>query len=148
MFIALCAVSLMMACRFPTDSRYGDNNQNCGDNSSQQDPSCTPNHHSPSGTVISVGPAHQYTDNADTLCYQFSPMPASVTMGGDYYFQNNTSSSVTILGSNQVPWVTVAAGATSPPLNFSTAGVYNFGVQGCRGVDGTPSYGVLDVTLN
>ena len=100
------------------------------------------------GTVISVGPTLQYTDNADVLCYQFSPTVVTVKIGASYAFQNNTNSPVTIMGANQVPWATVDAGATSAALTFSAAGVYGFAVQGCRGMSGTPWYGVLQVTVN
>ncbi len=103
---------------------------------------------SPSVAVISVEPTRVYADSADALCYQFSPSPASVKMGGSYYFQNNTNSTVTIVGSNGVPWVSVAPGQTSATLYSSGAGVYSFGIAGCRGVAGPVSYGELDVTLN
>jgi hypothetical protein len=96
--------------------------------------------------VITIGPSYQYSGNSDTMCYQFSPVGASVPTGGSYSFQNNTSSPITILGANQTPWVTVGAGSTSAALTASNPGVYNFGVQGCRGVSGTPWYGALSVS--
>jgi hypothetical protein len=147
MLVAVLAMSLAAACSL-TLAPISDAGQNCRDGSNRWGSQCTPADHSPAGTVISIGPSHQYADNADTLCYQFSPSQASVKTGGSYFFQNNTSSSITILGSNQVPWVTVGPGATSGALNFSGAGVFSFGVQGCRGAGGTAFYGVLDVTLN
>ena len=76
------------------------------------------------------------------------PPPASVRVGGSYYFQDNTNSAVTILSSNQIPLFTVGPGQTSPPLSTSEAGVCGFGLQGCKGRGGTAFYGVLDVTLN
>jgi hypothetical protein len=145
--IAVLAMSLVSACSL-TLAPLPDAAQNCGYGSSWSGTSCRSGNHSSAGTVIVIGPSLQYTDNADAMCYQFSPTVASVTMGGSYVFQNNTSSPITIMGANQVPWITVGAGATSPALNFSAAGVFGFGVQGCRGVSGTPWYGVLNVTIN
>ena len=145
--IAVLAMSLVSACSL-TLAPLPDGAQNCGYGSSWSGTSCTSGHHSSAGTVIVIGPSLQYTDNSDAMCYQFSPTVTSVTMGGSYVFQNNTSSSITIMGANQVSWITVGAGVTSPALNFSMAGVFGFGVQGCRGVNGTPWYGVLNVTIN
>jgi hypothetical protein len=142
--IAFLAVSLATGCIFPTGSRYG--SDNCTAGTDQWGNPC--NYNGPGGAVITIGPSGQYADNADTLCYQLSPTPASVPSGGSYYFRNNTSSNITILGINQTPWVTIAAGATSGPLNNFSPGVYGFGVQGCSGVAGTAWYGVLDVTIN
>jgi len=146
LLMALLAVSLVTGCIFPTDRRYG--SDNCIDGTDEWGAPCTPNYNGPVGAVITIGPSRQYADNADTLCYQLSPTPASVPSGGSYYFRNNTSSNITILGINQTPWVTIAAGATSGPLNTFSPGVYGFGVQGCSGVAGTAWYGVLDVTIN
>jgi hypothetical protein len=144
--IALFAALLVTGCIFPTDHRYGQDA--CSGGTDQYGASCGSYYNGPTATVIAIGPWHQYTDAADSYCFEFSPTPASVRMGDSFYFQNNTGSSITILGSNQTPWVTVGPGATSAALNFSTAGVYDFGVQGCAGVGGTPLYGVLDVTIN
>jgi plastocyanin len=71
-----------------------------------------------------------------------------VKVGATYSFQNNTSSTITILGADQSTWVTVGAYSTSAALTFSAAGAYGFAVQGCRGLSGTPWYGVLNVTIN
>lgn len=144
MLIAVVALSLLAACQL-TLAPLPDGGQNCGYGSSWSGASCRS---ASAGTVIAIGPSLQYPDNADVLCYQFSPTVVSVTVGGSYVFQNNTSSPITILGTNQVPWVTVGAGATSAALNFSASGVFVFAVQGCRGVGGTPWYGVLNVTVN
>ena len=143
MLIAILAVPLVAACSL-TLAPLPDGGSNCRSGSNASGSRCD----APAGTVISVGPSHQYTGSSDTLCYQFSPVVESVQIGGSYVFQNNTSSSITILGADQVPWVTVGAGSTSAALNFQSAGVYGFGVQGCRGVGGTPWYGVLAVTIN
>jgi hypothetical protein len=109
---------------------------------------CEPIITTPSVAVISIQPTRVYADSADTFCYQFTPSPAAVRTGGSYYFQNNTNSTITIVGSNQIPWVTIAPGQTSASLYSSGAGVYGFGIAGCRGVGGTSYYGELDVTLN
>ena len=143
MLIAVLAVTLAAACSLTLAPLPGAG-QNCGRGSSQWGSQCN----SPIAIVITVGPSYQYTDNSDAMCYQFSPGMASVTIAGSYSFQNNTSAPITILGANQVPWVTVGPGSTSPALNFPTAGVYSFGVQGCRGVAGTAWYGMLAVTTN
>ena len=116
--------------------------QNCGNHSNA---SC---YNSYSATVITVGPTLQYPNNADVMCYQFSPTVVSVKVGATYTFQNNTSSTITILGTDQTTWVTVGAYSTSTTLTFSAAGAYAFAVQGCRGLSGTPWYGVLNVTIN
>ena len=141
--IAILAVPLFAACSLTLAPLSADG-QNCEGSSYQRGSQC--NSHIP--IVIIIGPSYQYADNSDTMCYQFSPVAASVKIGGSYSFQNNTSSPITILGADQVPWVTVGPGSTSAALNFPNAGVYNFGVQGCRGVGGTPWYGALAVTTS
>jgi hypothetical protein len=143
LLIAVLAVSLAAACSL-TLAPLPDAGQNCGGHSGQWGSQCG----SPIAIVITIGPSYQYTDNSDAMCYQFAPVAASVKVGGSYSFQNNTSAPITILGANQVPWVTVGAGSTSASLTFPNAGVYSFGVQGCRGVGGTAWYGVLAVTTN
>jgi hypothetical protein len=143
----IAAISMVSACRLSVEPVFG-NGQDCSDTSTQHDSSCTPITHSPTVAVISIQPTRVYADSTDALCYQFSPSPASVRMGGSYYFQNNTNSSITIVGSDQIPWVTVGPGQTSAAFNSSAAGIYAFGIQGCRGMGGTAWYGVLDVTLN
>lgn len=140
--IAILAVPLVSACSL-TLSPLADG-QNCGNSSYQHGSQCTT--HIP--IVIIIGPSYQYSDNSDTMCYQFSPGSATVPVGGSYTFQNNTSASITILGADRTPWVTVGPGSTSTAVSFPTAGVYNFGVQGCRGVGGTPMYGSLAVTTS
>ncbi len=143
--IALGALVLLSACRVSLDGTIGFAD-NCGSGYGQRSSTCTSGHNS-GLIVIVIQPTRVYGD-ADALCYQFNPTPASVTTSGSYSFQNNTSSNVTIVGSNQVPWTTVAPGGTSAALSLSNAGAYGFGVQGCRGVAGTPWYGVLNVTVN
>ena len=143
MLIAVVSVCMLSACKLSLDATLAP--LDCGDSNSHRGSSCTSNH-GPGGIVIIILPSRQYTDDADALCYQVSPVSASVTVGGSYYFQNNTSSTITIQGSNQTPWVTVGPGEASAALNVSAAGVYSFGVQGCRGVGGTAWYGVLNVT--
>jgi hypothetical protein len=140
--IAILAVPLVAACSL-TLAPLADGG-NCGGNSYQRGSQCTS--HIP--IVIIIGPSYQYSDNSDRMCYQFSPVAASVTIGGSYSFQNNTSSPITILGADRVPWVTVGPGSTSAALSFPSAGTYNFGVQGCNGVGGTAMYGVLAVTTS
>jgi hypothetical protein len=149
-FIVAVTALLLSACRLSLDAALdpivtcdGNNSGRNGSNGS-----CTPDNHGPGGIVIIIGPSRQYSDGADTLCYQFSPMPAQVTTGGSYSFQNNTNSTVTIQGANQQSWVTVVPGATSGALSFSSAGTYTFGIQGCRGMEGSAAYGVVNVTQN
>src|ERR1035437_61337 len=141
--IAVLGVSVLAACQL-TLAPLPDG-QNCGNHSSWSGSSC---YNSYSATVITIGPSRQYSNSADALCYQFSPAVVSVKIGGNYSFQNNTSAPITILGAGQTTWVTVGAYSTSASLNFSAAGAYGFAVQGCRGVSGTPWYGVLNVTIN
>jgi hypothetical protein len=142
----IAAMLLVSACRVSLDGTVGFDN-GCSSSNGHQSSGCSTGHN-PGVIVIVIAPTRVYADAADALCYQLNPTPASVTTSGSYAFQNNTSSSVTIVGSNQVPWVTVGPGETSTSLSYSTAGVYGFGVQGCRGVGGTAMYGVLNVTLN
>jgi hypothetical protein len=146
-FLALIALTFLTACRVITEPFYGDHDS-CEAGWSRSGGSCTRDYQPPVVTVISIGPSRVYADSADALCYQLSPTPASIRQGGSYRFQNNTGFNVTIVGSDQVPWVTVGAGATSSTLSSSAPGIYGFGVQGCRGVAGTAWYGVLDVTVN
>jgi hypothetical protein len=147
LFIAFVALALLTACRLETEPFSGDD-QSCESGWSRSSGVCTRDYQPPLVTVIAIGPSRVYADSADTMCYGFSPSPASIRSGASYRFQNNTGSSITIVDSNQIPWVTVGAYATSGALSSSSAGVYGFGVQGCRGVGGTPWYGVLDVTVN
>ena|ERR1019366_4921058 len=142
--IAVLGLSLLAACQL-TLAPLPDGGQGCGHASSWSGSSC---YNSYSATVISIGPTLQYANNADVMCYQFSPAVVSVKVGANYAFQNNTGSPITIMGANQVAWVTVDAGSTSTTLNFSASGVFVFAVQGCRGMGGTPWYGVVNVTVN
>jgi hypothetical protein len=144
MLIAVLAMPLFAACSLTLAPLPPGGGQNCRSGSNASGARCN----SPAATVITIGPSHQYTDNSDALCFQFSPVVASMQVGGSYSFQNNTSSPITILGADQAPWVTVDAGSTSAAINFPNVGVYSFGVQGCRGVGGTAWYGVLAVTTN
>lgn len=146
-FLALIALTFLTACRVITEPFYGDNDS-CEAGWTRSGDSCTRDYQPPVVTVISIGPSRVYADSADSLCYQLSPTPASIRQGSSYRFQNNTGFNVTIVGSDQVPWVTIGAGATSSTLSSSAAGIYGFGIQGCRGVAGTAWYGVLDVTVN
>jgi hypothetical protein len=146
-FFAIVAICLLSACKVSVEPAFS--GVDCTIGYYRNGPSCTPiENTTPSVAVISVEPTRVYADSADALCYQFSPSPAAVRMGGSYYFQNNTNSTVTIVGSNGVPWVSVAPGQTSATLYSTGAGVYGFGIAGCRGVQGTAWYGELDVTLN
>ena len=147
MLIALSALVGLTACRVITEPFYGDHDS-CETAGDQSGGSCTRDYRVPVVTVISIGPAREYADSSDSLCYQFSPAPASIREGGSYHFQNNTGLNLTILDSNQIPWITVSGYATSTTLGAPGAGVYGFGIQGCRGAAGTPWYGVLDVTVN
>ena len=142
--IAVLAIPMFAACSLTLAPLPPGGGQNCRSGSNASGARCN----SAAATVITIGPSHQYADNSDALCFQFSPVVASVPVGGSYSFQNNTSSPITILGADQAPWVTVDAGSTSAAINFPTVGVYSFGVQGCRGVGGTAWYGVLAVTTN
>ncbi|HEY2848395.1 MAG TPA: hypothetical protein VGI97_00830 [Gemmatimonadaceae bacterium] len=148
--LALIALTTLTACRVITEPFYGDRD-NCESGYSRSGGSCTRNYQPPvvpAVPVISIGPSRVYADSADSLCYQLSPTPASIRQGDSYRFQNNTGFSVTIVGSDGIPWVTVGAWSTSPPLGSSAPGVYGFGLQGCRGAAGTAWYGILDVTVN
>lgn len=150
--IVVAAILLTSACRVSVEPLYGVD-ITCGanqqDSRDQRDSSpCTTTFTTPATIVISILPTPVYGDAADAQCFQFNPTPASVRVGGNYYFQNNTNAAVTIVGANGIPWVTVGPGQTSPGLNTNGAGVYGFGLQGCRGTGGTAFYGVLDVTLN
>ncbi len=144
----ICALSgTVSACKVSVEPAF--DGVNCTFGTTRRGPDCVPiANNSPSVAVISIQPTRVYADSADTFCYQFSPSPASVRMGGSYYFQNNTNSSITIVGSNQIPWVTVAPGQTSATLYTNNAGVFGFGIAGCRGAAGSAYYGELDVTLN
>jgi hypothetical protein len=148
-FFALVAISLLTGCRVFTEPLYGDG-RDCQAGWSRSGGECTRGYTPPPVviTVITIGPSRVYSDSADTMCYALSPAPASIRTGGSYRFQNNTGLNLTIVDSNQIPWVTVGAYATSSALSASSAGVYGFGIQGCRGVAGTAWYGVLDVTVN
>src|SRR5579862_8384535 len=139
--IAMLAVPMVAACSLTLAPLAGAG-QNCRDGSNQRGSQCD----TQIPIVIIIGPSYQYSDNSDTMCYQFSPGSASVPIGGSYSFQNNTSSSITILGADRTPWVTVAPGSTSSTVSFPNAGTHSYGVQGCRGVGGTPWYGALAVT--
>ena len=147
MLIALSALVGLTACRVITEPFYGDHDS-CETGWSRSGGSCTRDYQAPAVTVISIGPAREYADSSDSLCYQLSPAPASIRQGGNYRFQNNTGLTLTILDSSQIPWVTVGGYATSSTLSTAGAGVYGFGIQGCKGAAGTPWYGVLDVTVN
>ena len=144
--IALVTVCMLSACKLALDATLSP--LGCDGSSNERGSSCTTSNHGSGPIVIIIGPSRQYTDAADALCYQLSPAAASVTVGGGYSFQNSTNSNITIQGSDQATWVTVGPGETSPALNSSAAGVYNFGVQGCRGMGGTAWYGQLNVTSN
>jgi hypothetical protein len=145
--IALIAISLLTGCRIQTEPLYGDGGH-CQSGWSESSRGCVPGYQTPVVTGISIGPSREYADSSDTMCYTLAPAPASIRAGGSYRFQNNTGQSLTILDSNNVPWVTVGPYASSAALSQSNAGVYGFGIQGCRGAAGTPWYGVLDVTVN
>ena len=147
MFIALFALAALTACRVVTEPLYGDT-ESCESGWSRSGGVCIQDYQPPTVTVISIGPSREYADSADTMCYQLSPAPVSIRAGGSYRFQNNTGLNITIVDSNQIPWVSVGAYATSTALSSSAPGVYGFGIQGCRGIAGTPWYGVLDVTIN
>lgn len=140
------AMLLLSACRVTLDGTVGFLDD-CSSNYGHQSSTCSTGHN-PGVIVIVIAPTRVYSDPADAMCFQLSPTPASVKTSGSYAFQNNTNSNVTIVGTNQTPWVTVGPGETSPSLSLSNAGVYGFGVQGCRGVGGTAMYGVLNVTIN
>ncbi len=146
-FIALSALMLLTACRIQTEPLYGDTDS-CESGWSRVGGVCTRDYQPPAVTMISIGPSREYTDSLDTMCFQLTPAPASIKEGGSYRFQNNTGLNITIVDSNQIPWVTVGAYTTSSSLSSSAPGVYGFGIQGCKGSAGTPWYGVLDVTIN
>jgi len=145
---ALVAVALLTACRVVTEPYYGDTGGECQQGWSRSGGTCTRDYQPPTVAVISIGPSREYTDSADVMCYSLTPAPASIRTGGSYRFQNNTSASITIVDSNGIPWVTVGPYAASGALSESAAGVYGFGIQACKGMAGTPWYGVLDVTIN
>jgi hypothetical protein len=141
--IAIAAICLLSSCKLSLDASLAP--LDCGDSHDQRGSSCGGGHGG-AGIVIVIGPTRQYNDAADALCYQVSPATASVALGGTYAFQNTTNATITIQGSNQAAWATVAPGETSAALNVSAAGSYSFGVQGCRGMAGTAWYGQLNVT--
>jgi hypothetical protein len=147
--ISIVAICLLSACKVSVEPAFSGVDCTVGFSRHGDGTSCAPiENTTPSVAVISIEPSHVYADSADALCYQFSPSPAAVRMGGSYYFQNNTGSTITIVGSNGIPWVSVAPGRTSATLYSNGAGIYAFGIAGCRGVAGPVSYGELDVTLN
>jgi plastocyanin len=139
---ALVAICLLSSCKLSLDASLAP--LDCSDSYNQHDSTCSGDHGG--GITIVVGPSRQYADGADALCYQLSPVTATVQVGESYSFENNTNSTITIQGANQSTWVTVGPGETSSTLSFSAAGSYNFGVQGCQGMSGTAWYGVLNVT--
>jgi hypothetical protein len=140
LLIAALALPLIAGCALTLSPLDG---QNC-QGSNQRGSQC----HSSIPIVIIIGPTYQYSDNSDRMCFQFSPVMASVKVGGTYSFQNNTNSPITIMGADGTPWVTVGPNSTSATLSVSNAGTYSFGVQGCSGVGGTAWYGALAVTAN
>ena len=146
--IAIAGIVLLSACTVSVEPAFSGVQCTVGYSRHGDGTTCTPIVNTPSVAVISIEPTHVYADSADAQCYQFSPSPALVKMGGSYYFQNNTGSTVTIVGSNGIPWVSVAPGQTSATLYSNGAGIYGFGISGCRGVAGSAYYGELDVTLN
>ncbi|HEV8411305.1 MAG TPA: hypothetical protein VGQ30_12410 [Gemmatimonadaceae bacterium] len=139
--IAIVSLCLLSACRLSLDAAFDP--LSCSDSYNHRGTTCDGGLGS---VVIVVGPSRQYTDSGDAMCYQVSPVTATVQVGGSYSFQNNTNSTITIQGSDQSTWTTVGAGQTSSSLTFSSAGTYTFGVQGCRGISGTAWYGQLNVT--
>jgi hypothetical protein len=142
--IAIVSLCLLSACRLSLDAALDP--LSCSDSYNHRGTTCTTGNGGVGSIVIVVGPSRQYTDAADAMCYQVSPVAASVQVGGTSTFQNSTSSTITIQGSDQSTWTTVGPGETSPALTFSSTGMYTFGVQGCRGVSGTAWYGQLNVT--
>ena len=145
LLVALVTVCLLSACKLSLDATLAP--LDCADSYNHRSSGCSTGGSGGGGIIIVIGPSRQYTDAADEQCYQVSPVQASVKVGESYSFQNSTNSTITVQGSNQTQWTTVGPGQTSAALTFSGAGVYNFGVQGCRGVAGTAWYGVLNVTL-
>ena len=142
--IAIVSLCLLSACRLSLDAALDP--LSCSDSYNQRGTTCSTGNGGVGSIVIVVGPSRQYTDAADAMCYQVSPVAASVQVGGTSTFQNSTSSTITIQGADQSTWTTVGPGETSPALTFSSAGTYTFGLQGCRGVSGTAWYGQLNVT--
>ena len=142
--IAIVSLCLLSACRLSLDAAFDP--LSCSDSSNHRGTTCTTGNGGVGSIVIVVGPSRQYTDAADAMCYQVSPVTASVQVGGTSAFQNNTNSTITIQGSDRSTWTTVGPGQTSPSLTFSAAGTYTFGVQGCSGAGGTAWYGQLNVT--
>src|SRR5579872_6404071 len=111
--IVVLAMSLVAACSL-TLAPLPDGGQHCRSGSGQWGSQCD----APIQITIAIGPSRQYLDNSDSMCYQFAPVVASVKIGGSYSFQNNTGSTITIMGADQTPWVTVGPGSTSPAINF------------------------------
>ena len=142
--IAIVSLCLLSACRLSLDAALDP--LSCSDSYNHRGTTCTTGNGGVGSIVIVVGPSRQYTDAADAMCYQVSPVAASVQVGGTSTFQNSTTSTITIQGSDQSKWTTVGPGETSPALTFSSTGTYTFGVEGCRGVSGTAWYGQLNVT--
>jgi hypothetical protein len=141
---AICAIVLLSSCRLSLDAVLAP--LDCGGDGGYHHQSSSCSGVIPGPIVIVIGPSRQYSDPSDALCYQVSPVTATVKVGESYTFQNSTSSMITIQGADQSTWTSVAASSTSAALTFSAAGTYSFGVQGCRGVSGTAWYGQLNVT--
>jgi len=140
LLVALATVCLLSACKLSLDATLAP--LDCGDSYSRHGSSCGG---LAGPIVIVIGPSRQYADAGDALCYQVSPVAASVKVGESYTFQNSTNSNITVQGSDRSTWTTVSPGQTSSALSFSAAGSYSFGVQGCSGISGTPYYGQLNV---
>jgi len=144
--LAIVSLCLLSACRLSLDAAFDP--LSCSDSYNHRGTTCTTGNGGIGSIVIVVGPTHRYNDTADAMCFDVSPVAASVKVGGTYSFQNNTNSTITIQGSDQTTWATVGPGQTSASLQLSSAGTYSFGVQGCRGISGTAWYGQLNVTPN
>ena len=135
--IAIVSLCLLSACRLSLDAALDP--LSCTDSYNHHGgTTCSTGNGGVGSIVIVVGPSRQYNDAADAMCFQVSPVTASVQIGGTSAFQNNTNSTITIMGSDRSTWTTVGPGQTSGSLTFSAAGTYTFGVQGCSGVSGTP----------
>ncbi len=98
-------------------------------------------------TVITINSTLQ--TGLPATCFSFSPNPASVKANVAVQWQNNTSTTVTVINSNAVGLVTVNAGALSGGIVYASASNQSFGIQSCyAAIPQNAFYGVLTVTVN
>ena len=72
--IAICAICLLASCRLSLDAVLAP--LDCGDSYNHRGSTCEGV--LPGAIVIVIGPSRQYSDPSDALCYQVSPVTATV----------------------------------------------------------------------